>query len=1008
MALLSTVAYRGLEVTAPRLRGLLALLAEDLRTGCSVQRLVAGLWPDGQPDDPAKAVRVLVSRVRTQLGTDLIASTPGGYRLALDEHQVDATAIRQRAAAAAKAARTGDHEGALAQAEAGLALWDGAGAGEDNPVEQLRTTKLHTWQALTRAKALALARLARHSEAIEPLKDLFEQRPRDEELLVELLRSEAATASPAQALDRYDQYRRALRDELGADPGSALKAAHQDLLLGETQTAGKGVLHEPNPLLGRENDLAEVAKLLNTARVTSIVGTGGLGKTRLAHAVSREVKQRNVYFVPLAAVSKDEDVVAEVASVIGVSEARQDKLIAAIGNIPALIVLDNCEHVINGAAELARALVSMTDDLRVLTTSRAPLGLSSESVYTLAQLPLDTATDLFEQRAKAARPGVDLPAATVAEVCGHLDGLPLAIELAAARVRMMSAAEIAIRLEDRFLLLRGGSRDAPERHQTLYAVVDWSWNLLDTAGRQAMATLSIFPGGFTSEAAEHVLGADALRTLEHLVDQSLLNVTDTSGSTRLQMLETVREFSAAHRDEERAVALFLAWARDFGLANHEQFLGADALPSAQRIFSEQDNLVQALRYAIDRHDSATVASVAAVLTGLWLLQSNYSRIADLADDIAWVLVHFPPAPGYVEVARTTAAACGVYTFMIHGPRAVRSLVILRRLPPAAPDTMASAAALLLTTLAVRPGMSTVYELAGSPQPLVSVLANLVASHFLESDLDTHAAIEAARRMADRLDDSSSPWLRVVARMRIAELGLQIGEPEEARRLMSAALGVLEPDVIGVRLALVMANLHVGDLEAAERWLEQVDGQSAFQVGVRAEIRLARGEIETGLRDWRRALALLNPHQGTEYRVEPLGLDPWLCEIQAVTVIAHAQHDRLELVADLVAQLPARLTWLLEHPTTNPSPFLLETPVWGALLLAAGMADRPPSVRLIALAERFRYVRAFQPTMSPQRFRQIAEQTDRPAYAEAVSEYAGLDRDELRRAALAVLADRADR
>jgi predicted negative regulator of RcsB-dependent stress response len=316
--------------------------------------------------------------------------------------------------------------------------------------------------------------------------------------------------------------------------------------------------------------------------------------------------------------------------------------------------------------------------------------------------------------------------------------------------------------------------------------------------------------------------------------------------------------------------------------------------------------------------------------------------------------------------------------------------------------------LLLTTLALRPGMSTVYDLTDSPEPLVAVLANLVASHFLESDLDPYAAIEAARRMEDRLDENSSPWLRVVAQMRIAELGLQVGEPEEARRLMGATLGMLEPDVIGLRLALVMANLHAGDLEAAEQWLEQVEGQSAYQLGVRAEIQLARGEIETGLRSWRRALACLNPQQGTEYRVEPFGLDPLLCEIQAVTVIAHAQHDRLELVADLVAQLPARLIRLLEHPTANPSPFLMETPVWGALLLAAGMADRPRSVRLIALAERFRYVRNFQPTMSPQRVRQIAEQTDRPAYAEAVSEYAGLNRDELRRAALSELADRADR
>lgn len=1009
--MLSTVAYRGQEVTAPRLRGLLALLAQELGAGCSVQRLVEGLWREEQPENPAKAVRVLISRVRTQLGTDLIASTPTGYKLALEEHEVDATAIQQKAAAAAKAARTGDHEEALAQAEAGLALWNGAGAGEENPVEELRKSRIPTWRALTRARALALARLGRHAEALDPLKEQFGNRPKDEELLAELLRAEAATTGPAEALSRYDKYRRELRDELGTDPGPALKAAHQELLHGGQ---ARGVLHEPNPLLGREKDLAAVTKMLATARVTSIVGPGGLGKTRLAHAISREVKQRNVYFVPLAVISKDEHVINEVAAVLGVREPRQEKLVAAIRNIPALIVLDNCEHVVNGAAALAQALVSMTDDLRILTTSRAPLGLSSESVYTLGELPLETAVDLFGQRAKAARPGVDLPPDKVAEVCGHLDGLPLAIELAAARVRVMSIADIAERLHDRFALLRGGSRDAPERHQTLHAVVEWSWNLLSSQGRQAMATLSIFPAGFTGEAAEHLLGKDALRTLEHLADQSLLKVTDTPAGTRFQMLETVREFSEAHRDHDHTVTLFLAWARDFGLANYELIFGTDPLPSAQRTIADQDNLVQALRYAIDRRDSDTVASAAAVLTGIWLLLSSHSRIADLADDIAWVLVHVPPTPAYIEAARMAAAVCGVMTFMVQGPRAVRSLVVLRRLPPAAPDTPLKAAALLLTTLAERPGMSTVYELADSPEPSVSMLANLVASYSHESDLDPHAALEAARRVEQRLDDSSSLWFTHWIQIRIAELSLQVGEPEEAQRRLRAALGVIEPDVTGVRLALVMAHLHVGDLQAAEQWLAQAEEKTydatvdvTFRQGVQAEIQLARGEIESGLRTWRLALAAINPAQGTEYRVEPSGMDPWLCEIQAVTVIAHAHHDRLELVADLVAELPARLAWLLRNPAENPSPTLMATPVWGALLLAIGMADRPRSVRLIALAERLRYVRTFQPTMSVQRMRECAEQADKLAYTAAVSEYASLNRDELRLAALVEL-DRADR
>jgi predicted ATPase len=347
------------------------------------------------------------------------------------------------------------------------------------------------------------------------------------------------------------------------------------------------VAYEPNPLLGRDDDIAAVAGLLRSVRVTSIVGPGGLGKTRLAQVVSRQAEQRIVHFVPLAGVASDDDVAGEVATALGAGgpgrppisqRAVHTGVVAGIAAIlgpgPALLVLDNCEHVLGGAAELAGALVSMTQDLRVLTTSRAPLGLSSEAVYRLPELSLATSVELFGQRARAVRPGVDLPAEVVEEVCGHLDGLPLAVELAAARVRVMSVAEIARRLEDRFALLRGGARDAPERHQTLRAVVDWSWNLLDPAGRAAMRALSIFPGGFTTEAAGHLLGDDeVLGVLEHLVDQSLLQVADTPSGTRFRMLETVREFSTAQREAagetSRVLAGFLAWARDFGVAHHE-------------------------------------------------------------------------------------------------------------------------------------------------------------------------------------------------------------------------------------------------------------------------------------------------------------------------------------------------------------------------------------------------------------------------------------------------------
>jgi predicted ATPase len=697
LALLSGVAYRGREVSGARLRGLLALLAGDLRTGCGTGRLIDGLWPDEQPENPVKALQILVSRARSQLSADLIVTTPTGYRLALNEDQVDASVVLLRASAAARQSRSGDHAGALAHAEEGLALWDGGGAGFDDPVSALRAERLPAYRSLVRARALALSRLGRAADALDLLIALTAERPRDEEILLELLRSEAATSGPSAALARYDDYRRALRDELGTDPGPALQALYQQLLQGEAPVVRRGIPHEPNTLLGRDDDIAAVTALLRTSRVTSIIGPGGLGKTRLANAVSRRAEQRAVYVVGLAGVTADEDVAGEVASVLGVGEARPGQLgaprdvlhgiVDTLGSGSVLLVLDNCEHVINGAAELVRALVSMTADLRVLTTSRAPLGLSSESVYPLPELSLRTSVELFEQRARAARPGIDLPAEPVTELCGHLDGLPLAVELAAARVRIMSVAEIARGLDDRFALLRGGPRDAPERHQTLHAVVDWSWSLLDDAGRDAMRMLSVFPGGFTAEAAGRLLGARAPDLLDRLVAQSLLKVAETPAGTRFAMLETVREFSTARRDQAgesaRATEALLAWARDFGMAHHDAPFGADAFAPLARIRAEQDNLVHALRLALATPDTETVAATVAVLGALWTIESNYSRMATLVADTAWPLSHFRPGPGLVDVTRTALAMSASYAYLIQGLGATRWLVALRRLPPAA-------------------------------------------------------------------------------------------------------------------------------------------------------------------------------------------------------------------------------------------------------------------------------------------------------------------------------------
>ncbi|MFE2428601.1 ATP-binding protein [Streptomyces sp. NPDC059373] len=1035
LTLLPRVAYRGQEVTAPRLRGLLALLAGDLRTGCSIERLVAGLWPDELPGQPGKALQVLVSRARAQLGADVIAITPTGYRLTLAEDQVDSSALLLHAAAGADRARAGDHAGSLAAAEAGLALWKGTpdGAGDtDDPVAALRTERAPVRDTLVRAQALALARLGRHAEAAGPLAVAVSEHPRDEELLAELLRGEAATAGPSAALMRYEAYRRELRDELGTDPGAGLKAVQQELLRGEAPVVRHGVPHEPNPLLGRDEDIAAVERLLRASRAVTVVGPGGLGKTRLAHAVSRRAEQRVVYFVPLAGVTADEDVAAEVASVLGAGEGRPGAvsghasadpvsgILGVLGSGAALLVLDNCEQVIRGAADLVQALVSSSKDLRVLATSRSPLGLTSEAVYALPELGLDTSVELFTQRARAARPGVELPPDAVAELCRHLDGLPLAVELAAARVRVLSVPEIARRLGDRFALLRGGARDVPERHRTLHAVVDWSWNLLDEEARAALRMLSVFPGGFSGDAAEQVLGEDALFLLEQLAGQSLITVAETPAGVRFRMLETVREFSAARRaeagEDEEAVGRFLAWARDFGVAYHDWFFGSAPRDAWERIRAEQDNLVLALRHALARTDGPTTAALTAVLTALWSTGSSYPRLAALAADTGPPLSHYYPEPEYVEVARAAAVLCTASLFMGYGPVAVRQLVTLRRLPPAPPDTLLRAFAVVLSAVPemLPPDYDVLRGLCDSRQPLLAGIAECVATYVWEYEHDIDRALASARRIIAALAPVDNPFLQVMGHARLSELCLQMEQGEAAYGHLKAALEALprlgdEQDSIGVRWGLVLACLHRGDPDEAEYWLRQAEGDNTPQkddfyspdFGGRAEIALARGLTEVGLGLWRRNVERM-PEAGSMHSDDPF-FDRWLLQIQSAAVTAHAHAGRLGLVVEVVDRLRQRLRTLLSGPSRSP----MELPVFGTGLHALGMAGLASgdagAVRMIALAERLRVLRDFQPTMSADRARKAAQDADRAAYADAVSEYAALERDELREAARAVMA-----
>ncbi|MBB5788305.1 BTAD domain-containing putative transcriptional regulator [Jiangella mangrovi] len=668
-------------------RALLARLALAPGRVVGAETLVDDLWTD-RPANAANAVQAVVSRLRKALNGHpvVVEAVAGGYRLAVGREDIDATAAESLLAAATAALRAGDAPAAATDAGRALDLWRGEPLADvgDAPFAATEATRLATLRLdLRRTRVEADLRRGAHADLPAELAALADDHPLDEALLVQLMRALVATGRPAEALAAYEAGRERLADALGADPGPQLRAVHlavlnQDrsaLRLGTT-AAGDGVRPAPTatplrlrrsatPLLGRDDELAAVEALLGDARLVTLLGPGGVGKTRFATEVAlRRVDRtgRPVHLVELAGLRAAEDVLPAVLTALGVREVSLidrsahpvvrspvERLREALADSDALLVVDNCEHLVEAVAPVVHEMVTASAEVRVLATSRTPLAVDGEVVHPLPALALPPdgvdqlgypAVRLFHDRARAARPAVLLDPAVVADVCRHLDGLPLAIELAAAKVRSMSVEQIAARLDDRFGLLVDGPRTAPERHRTLLAVVRWSWELLDKGEQAVLRRLSVLPGGADAATAAAVCGYDGVLVdpaLAGLVDQSLLVVDESGGVVRFRLLETVREFADAEllAAGERAAATdaLVAWAAELTAEARPHLRGPGQVTWAGTLAREHDNLVAGLRAAIDGADSQAAYTIAATMCWYWAVQGLHSEVSAWAAQV---------------------------------------------------------------------------------------------------------------------------------------------------------------------------------------------------------------------------------------------------------------------------------------------------------------------------------------------------------------------------------------
>ena len=795
---------------ASRLRGALARLALDAGRTVSRDALVDALWGAEPPDAVTNALQALVARLRRALGADVVETVPGGYRLAVDPHDVDALRFESLVAAA----RGLDPAQARALLVEATALWRGPALADVRrlPFGDVAAARLDELRATAvELSAQAALLLGEPGAELDALGALLAAEPLRESAAALLARCLHAGGRQVEALAVLDRTRERLADELGVDPGPALDAARLAVLRGAT-----GPRRPPAPLtsfVGRAADVRRVVGLLATHRLVTLTGPGGAGKTRLAREVVR-TRAGESSVVELAPVGAPDRLVATVLDAVSTAEivARipdevdvATRLVDALADRELLLVLDNCEHLVDAAARLAQILLERVPGLRILATSREPLAVAGEVLHPVDALADDDAVRLFAERGAAVAPGFTVTAAlrpAVLEICRRLDGQPLALELAAARLRTLTPDEIRRRLDDRFRLLTTGPRTAQPRHQTLRAVVDWSWDLLDDRERALARRLSVFAGGATEEAAVRVggLGEATLDVLTALVEKSLL-VAVPGDPSRYRMLETIREYAAQRLDEagERPAveAAHTALVVELVEAAEPRLRRVDQLEWVARLRAATDDVAAVLRRAVAAGDAATAQRLVAASAWFWLIRGLFTEATDRLIEATALDGPVPPA---------ARALCAAY----------------RAMAAAGDGDLTTASALLADA------ERTVAGLPADRHPVL-LLTGPVAAGFGHGD-----PVSLERLVADPHADA---WARALALFTRAQMAENEGDLDRQRADMRAAHQMFA--ALGDRWGLGMTLSSLGDLESVAG--EHDAGIRAFDEAIALAVELGNDD-----------------------------------------------------------------------------------------------------------------------------------------------------------------------